>query len=572
MSSTPIFMRLILAFLVVLSPIFLVMLVIVDKGKDDLRLKMSESIMDGNRHALYSLEYESQRSQRLMHEFILDQDLLELAINGKEMGWYERIEKIKLIQRRMKLVKQSSPLNLEMKTYVPSLDRTILSEEYQTTINEPEFMAMSNIDGQQKGLWRYWDDRVWIQFQYGGTLDAQPLFTQSIELSLPQIRQTLSNINRSLGGMAAFINTSEGWDISSENGSELRPLLLSHLRASKNESGMESITYDNESFLTAYQYSPILGGYLVVIVPEEIMLGEINKYEGRLWILFIVALPLIVAFSYMIYLTIHKPLRKLLTHFERMKHGHFHQIEIPDKKSEFTYLYKGFNEMVERLEDLMNEVHLQKGISQLHELKRLQLQINPHFLYNCLFVLNQLILSHDTQVAYRFSLAVGRYFQFLTKDGTDEIPLEMEINHSRTYVEIQKICFGERVHISFSGSIPLGTQIVPRLILQPIIENSFKYAFGKISKKEGKLHIHAAKEEDFLIIFVEDNGNVLTDAQIRELNERIIKVPELNEDISGLQNVHRRIRLKFGQDSGIFLNRSSLGGLQVIVKFHISQS
>src|SRR5262249_48552417 len=156
----------------------------------------------------------------------------------------------------------------------------------------------------------------------------------------------------------------------------------------------------------------------------------------------------------------------------------------------------------------------QKIISQRHELKRLQSQINPHFLYNCLFVLNQLILSGDMETAYRFSLSVGQYFQLMTRDGADEISLEDEIAHSQTYINTQKICFGDRVdvcmpeHVSFRHAL-----IVPRLIVQPVIENAYKYAFSS-KHTGGKLRIHVNEDDTCIAIHVEDNGDHLTDDDI----------------------------------------------------------
>ncbi len=555
-----------LAFIMILTPLFLIMLAFINNGKEDLKNKFSDSILNSNTNVLQLLEIESERILRLLPEFVLDKDLLILASNGNKLDDYEKIEKIQSIQRRLKLVKQSSPFISEVKTYIPSINRTILSSQYQTSIDVPEYKAMASLYSHEGSLIS-WDGRLWIRFLYGGALNNRPLFVQSVEISLPELQKLLSGTHHSLGTSTELVGFFEGSFVSTGNNLERTQWLQSHLQQWKAAEGVEYVTYHKERYMLAYRLSPSLGMYMVTFIPESSLLGELRKYEIKLWIFIAVSLILIVLFSYSIYRIIHKPLKKLVITFKRTKNGHLQSIEVPRRNDEFAYLYQGYNDMVGRLDELISEVYHQKIISQRHELKRLQSQINPHFLYNCLFVLNQLILSGDMETAYRFSLSVGQYFQLMTRDGADEIPLETEISHSQTYVHIQKICFTDRVDVSFPEQVSFSQSlIVPRLIVQPVIENAYKYAF--VNKHTGgKLLIRVDEDETFITIHVEDNGDMLTDDDISQLQERVLCIPGTNEDISGLNNVHRRIQIKFGQDSGITLRRSSLGGLWVRLLF-----
>jgi len=564
--SSPIFLRLILAFIMILTPLFLIILAFVNNGKDDLKNKISESILNSNTNVLRLLEIESERILRLLPEFVLDKDLLILAANGNELDDYEKVEKIQAIQRRLKLVRQSSPFISEVKTYIPSINRTILSSQYLTSIHVPEYKAMTSLNSREGSLVS-WDGRLWIRFRYGGDLNNRPLFVQSVELSLPALRNLLSDTPQSTGMSTELVGFFGGDFVSTGNNPDRTQWLKDHLQQWQATEGIEHVNYHNERYMLAYRLSPSLGMYMVTLIPESSLLGELRKYEIHLWILIAVSLILIVLFSYSIYRIIHKPLKKLVITFKRTKNGHLLPIEVPRRNDEFAYLYQGYNDMVGRLDELISEVYHQKIISQRHELKRLQSQINPHFLYNCLFVLNQLILSGDMETAYRFSLSVGQYFQLMTRDGADEIPLETEITHSQTYVDIQKICFTDRVDVTFPEQVSFSQSlIVPRLIVQPVIENAYKYAFSH-KHSGGKLLIRVNEDETFITIHVEDNGDMLTDDDIAQLQERVQRTPGANEDISGLNNVHRRIQLKFGQDSGITLSRSSLGGLWVRILF-----
>lgn len=570
--SSTIFSRLVLAFIVVLLPIFIIMLSIIYSGMEDLRSKISESMFDRSANTLQALQVESERILKQLPEFVLDKDVLDLAINGKSLNDYEKVTLIKSIQRRLTLVKESSPLISEIKLFVPSIDRTITDKNFFTSIDHAEFDAMRSRN-ESKGSWMEWNGEMWIRFHYGGTAATGPLFLVSVQLSKSQLHKSLSTIYPTFDGQAIITNPEEGWCMECSNDDvEQIDWLKFYLQSKSESSGIESVSFNKERYMVAYQYSSLIGAHMAVYVPEQAVLGSMKKYEARLWMLLAASLLLIILFSYWIYRILHRPLKTLLISFRQNYQGHLNPIPMPTRNDEFTYLYQGYNSMVGRLDELIHEVYEQKIISQRHELKRLQSQINPHFLYNCLFVLNQLILAGDMEVAYRFSLSIGQYFQFMTRDGADEIPLELELVHSRTYAEIQETCFLGRVESHFPEEIPLSKDlIVPRLILQPVLENAYKYAFGK-GQSGGELRIFADADEEFLRITVEDNGAALSDADITRLHERITSVLSHQEDVSGLQNVHRRIQLKFGMDSGLSFSRSSMGGLKVTLRFQWSSS
>lgn len=162
---------------------------------------------------------------------------------------------------------------------------------------------------------------------------------------------------------------------------------------------------------------------------------------------------------------------------------------------------------------------------------------------------------------------IGQYFQFITRNDEDEIPLELEVEHSRTYVDMQSICYGDRIQVRFDGEVP--DMVVPRLILQPIIENAYKYALGSMLPK-GELWVHTERKGNDFSLYVEDNGNSISDEEIEQLKLRLKLSSNRIEETTGLINVHRRIQLRYGVDHGITLSRSILGGLKVRINLSIS--
>lgn len=258
----------------------------------------------------------------------------------------------------------------------------------------------------------------------------------------------------------------------------------------------------------------------------------------------------------------YRPLMRLIHGFKRVQKLELVPVPIDRRRDEFGYLYQAFNDTVHSLKTLIEQNYEQQIRNQRSELKRLQSQINPHFLYNCFFVLCRLIKSEHKEKAYQFCLYIGEYFQFITRDDEDVIPLEMEVKHSRTYVEMQTICYGDRIRVRFHVETP--PLQVPRLVLQPIIENAYKHGLGGMAGP-GELWVHNEVRSDGITLCVEDNGNNLDDDRLEQLHARLTHSADRIEETTGLINVHRRIQLHYGAEYGLEVSRSALGGLKVLI-------
>jgi len=218
--------------------------------------------------------------------------------------------------------------------------------------------------------------------------------------------------------------------------------------------------------------------------------------------------------------------------------------------------------MVGNLKVLINDLYVQKIRLQHSELKQLQAQINPHFLYNSFFILHRLILNYDIDSASAVSKNLGEYFQYITRNAQEEVPLDSEVKHVRSYVAIQNVRFSNRINVQFE-ELPerFGEIRVPRLIMQPIIENVYQHGLGEKVMK-GSLQIRFESVDRQLHITVEDNGPGLNEAEMDKLRNYMYQ-EEINGESTGLINVHRRLQLKYGLNGGITISQSSLGGLLV---------
>ncbi|MEK4346109.1 sensor histidine kinase [Paenibacillus sp. FSL P4-0184] len=562
--DSSIFQKIMAAFLAALFPLMAITWLINEKGSDNIRSEISESILNTTRFYLDSLDKEADRISRYLPNYVMDKDLMEIATTGNYMSYYDRAQKILDIQRRLELMKNSSPFIQEARAYIPLIDRTILSNKFETSMNKQEYASMQQNKRLYEEPFIYWNDRLFISMQYPINTVKNPIYIVAVELSTTKIRETLSQIGSSRGGQSVLLNLERGWEIESDMDPELLEQMKSFAadkRELQKDEGYETIMYNGKRFLTVYKYSSLWNSYSIMCIPEETILGSLEIYRTLFWWACALAVGIVVFFSYFLLRFIYRPLMKLVHSFRRVQQNRLEPIVIDRGADEFGYLYQAFNNTIRSLKTLIEENYEQQIRNQRSELKRLQSQINPHFLYNCFFVLCRLIKSENQkEKAYQFCLYIGQYFQFITRDDEDDIPLGLEVNHSRTYVDMQTICYGDRIQVKFEGDVP--DLFVPRLILQPIIENAYKHALGNMIQ-QGELWVHCERVGDVFSIYVEDNGRSISDAEIEQLQKRLRQSTTRMEETTGIINVHRRIQLRYGEEYGITVSRSALGGLQV---------
>lgn len=241
-------------------------------------------------------------------------------------------------------------------------------------------------------------------------------------------------------------------------------------------------------------------------------------------------------------------------------------------KDEFHYLYEHFNHMASQLKKLIQEVYEQTIHSQKSELKQLQSQINPHFLYNSLYILYRMAQDEDCGGVSTLSKHLGDYFKFITQNKTDIIPLENEIHHAQTYTAIQQTRFSNRISCSFEIIGSSGGWEVPRLIIQPILENAFVHGLADVYDG-GVMNTRNIVEPLKVIIEVTDNGIGMSDEQLDEWGRRLqmAQMTDDSENSNGMWNVHRRLVLHYGHSSGLQIKSNDLGGLTVVIEINLPE-
>ena len=568
-----IFVKLIIFFLIILIPIYFVGFNIYSWGIATVREEISNSTSSQVSYYLTSLENEIKRAQTLLNDCLNDRDINMLANAEGIMSNYERDQAILRVEEKLNSVSSSSDYIKNISANIPRIGLSISNSQYKNideeTLGKVKFVytkASNNIFFENENLFLF-TSNMSIQ----KSEDSLPNIFLSIDLSIDKLSIALSKMNISEKSSSFIYLTKYNYSIVDDTDPKIAEKILINIKNKKNNSsnGSLSIYINNKKYYVTYCDSEYLNMVLVKYIPEEDLFHKVNSYKIWFWIFSIVTILIIIGFSLYTNGFINKPLSKLVKAFKKVETGDLNISIKHNKDDEFQYIYNHFNKMVNELNNLIEQVYKQKILVQTAELKQLQAQINPHFLYNSFFILRRRVENGDIKNAVIFCEHLGNYFQFITRNGEDQVPLIKEAEHARVYTDIQSVRFSKRIKIDFE-QLPKEFEniMVPRLIFQPIIENAFEYGLEN-KKNEGILFISFLKHNTALVICVEDNGDYLKTDEIEILQKKLLKDEEVLET-TGIINIHKRIRIMFGERSGVKVSRSELGGMKVEIVIELN--
>lgn len=211
-------------------------------------------------------------------------------------------------------------------------------------------------------------------------------------------------------------------------------------------------------------------------------------------------------------------------------------------------LSNSFSQMMLRIKELMERIINEQEEQKKSELKALQNQINPHFLYNTFDSIIYMIDKGESEKAEEMIVALSKFFRISVSKGRNVIPLSSELDHAMYYLKIQKMRFGDSFSYSFDVEDGLGDYKVIKLILQPLIENAINHGISKI-KGVGNIKISAKKADGFLTLSIEDNGYGILAEKIEEIYKSF-NSDSLDAGV-GIKNVYQRLRIYYGEKADI---------------------
>lgn len=347
---------------------------------------------------------------------------------------------------------------------------------------------------------------------------------------------------------------------------------LNHLKSQVNqfEAELFQATLGNDDiFLFS---SPVAGTELnlFILLPMDAFSKRMSAYYVTTIIIVGISLFLSFIIAFIISRNFSNRLNFLLYKMKRVENGDLSaKNTILEGVDELSIIDNHFNAMISTLEKSINTNYIAKLEKQEAELQSLQLQINPHFLYNTLETISSIAMTNNVYLIGEICENLGEMFRFsMNKEREEFVPLFREIQHTKNYIYIQQVRFPHDFEVFYNIDPVLKQRLIPRFIIQPIVENSILHGLQKKSEK-GCLELSVYEEENKLIISVDDDGIGMEDTKVVQLNEYINdssnNVAKDHKASIGVKNVHRRIQFAYGKDYGIIIKSKPSQGTSVMI-------
>ncbi|WP_136604489.1 sensor histidine kinase [Paenibacillus dokdonensis] len=321
-------------------------------------------------------------------------------------------------------------------------------------------------------------------------------------------------------------------------------------------------------FLVASSYIRSANWFFVGMIPQKFIVSELSDMRRNIVYICLVILLLSGMISMWIYFTISNPMRSLLLYAKQVRMGRLEattstRSAYPDEMDKLTETIDG---MVEQLKQLIGQVQSEQQAKRDAELKMLQAQINPHFLFNTLNSLKwSAMLGGNESVTNGIeSLSELLRSTIMVKD--EFIPLQTEIENLIHYANIQRIRYGDSFVLNTEVDEELAVNLVPKFILQPIVENSILHGVGDDERRVG-IWVKATRQNHVLTIRITDNGKGFDMKHIKEKRESHSKLSGL-----GIANVDERIKLHFGAVFGLVTSSVVGEGTETVITLPVYTS
>lgn len=247
---------------------------------------------------------------------------------------------------------------------------------------------------------------------------------------------------------------------------------------------------------------------------------------------------------------------------EKVKAGQFDiQIEVTGK-DEIGQLVENFQSMTARIQEMINEKYEMGRAIKNAEFSALQAQINPHFLYNSLDLINCTALQQGVPQISDIIDALVSYYKISLSNGEDIITISQELKHASLYIDIQNLRFDKKTVLICDEPDWFSQYLIPKITFQPLIENAILHGILESDVESGEIHIEAKKNQSTLLLLIRDNGIGMSQKQLYELQNSSPKKKGY-----GIKNVDERIKLLFGAEYG--LTFSSIPGCGTTVTIRL---
>ena len=344
--------------------------------------------------------------------------------------------------------------------------------------------------------------------------------------------------------------------------------LVEGIRRELAEGDRKEASYDDLFWF----YRSVSGGKMQILltIPNQTIVDALFPTVASSIFVAIIAVLASVVCSVVYSKAISRPIRDLSEEMKTITLNEYSGSTLESREDEIGILQDSFNHMITRNKELIAQQYQAKLEKRNAQLRALQAQINPHFMYNTLQVIGGMALEKDAPEVYSVTLALSDILRYSLNFSKEMVCLEEEVEYLKSYVMIQNERFGGKVQLKLELEPDTRKCLIPKLILQPLAENSFEH--GLLNKAGDWLltvESHTTPEGD-LLICIKDNGIGFDSERLAQIREKIeldtVKALNSGSHI-GLANVHARIKLRSAKEGhGVSIDSSPETGTTVSVR------
>lgn len=323
--------------------------------------------------------------------------------------------------------------------------------------------------------------------------------------------------------------------------------LINNIRSETNETKME---WEHEN----YYINTIAnnGDYTYVSVIPDKGWQKLSIVRGTMWSVITLLIVVAIAIFYSFTRNYSRRITNIVSIIQQVEKGNLNA-RVPESKheDELSKIAVNINSMLAELNNYIEQFYLLNMKQQQAELKALQAQIDPHFLFNTLEAIRMVAVVEGSKTSGKMIFHLAKLFRY-TLESKETVPLYTEIEYVKQYLSLMQFKYPNKLQVHFDIPCDVEQAMVPKLILQPIIENYFVHGFKK-ECSDNELYISAAKLGEIMEICVKDNGKGMSQEELSNIVQHINRDEGDEMKSIGLRNIHQRLKLKYGNQFGISL-------------------
>ena len=319
------------------------------------------------------------------------------------------------------------------------------------------------------------------------------------------------------------------------------------------------------SVYVAFYYIEAPGWFLVTVIPEEPLIYQGKNIIARFLVICLLFISLALAVGIMQAKSITTRISSVIEQMSEVKKGP--PVPVPDSEvaDEVGELISSYNFMAREIQELLEEQKRTAEELRIAEFNALQAQINPHFLYNTMDMINWMALSGKTKEVSEVVQSLSKFYKLTLSRKNKISTVADELEHVAIYVELQNRRYNDAIELVIDMPDELTKFEMPKLTLQPIVENAILHGILEKDEKCGTIIITGWVEDGDLCIIVSDDGVGIPEDQIgRVLSEEIIR--ESKGTNVAVSNIHRRLQILYGEKYGLTYSSQESQGTEVTIR------